>query len=231
MATLRERLRYHIKRADPDAARKQYRRSVANRQVLAGQSSDGTVDITGHQLPPHRAVAALNRLDRLARAAKADGDARTLPQLAADAFLDLLEGRPFDHQPTVDESAAAADAAWCDQDHQHEHANGGPTVPANLCSLCHHHHRLRHEHGFVVTRVHTNTVIWDAANRRQYTVLANGTQLLTAVDTNHPHHPTSPTWPSTCSHPNPTSSTTPREGLPSGHPPPRFQTATVEVSA
>ena len=111
LATLRERLRYHIKRADPDAARKQYRRSVANRQVLAGQSSDGTVDITGHQLPPHRAVAALNRLDRLARAAKADGDARTLPQLAADAFLDLLEGRPFHHQPTVDESTAAAEAA------------------------------------------------------------------------------------------------------------------------
>ena len=110
LGTLRERLRYHAKKANPDAARRQYQRGVTNRQVLASQATDGTVDITGQQLPPHRAAAAINRLDRLARAAKAEGDPRTLSQLAADAFCDLIEGRPFHRAPTIDASTADADA-------------------------------------------------------------------------------------------------------------------------
>src|SRR5262249_37191358 len=44
-------------------------------------------------LPVERVAAAMERLDALARAARNDGDSRTMDQLRADAFLDLLEGR------------------------------------------------------------------------------------------------------------------------------------------
>src|SRR5262249_34345473 len=73
----------------------------------------GTAQLAGSNLPPDRALAAFNWIDRAARAAKAAGDRRTLDQLRADAMLDRLSGRPFclDLYPAMEPVPAAADQA------------------------------------------------------------------------------------------------------------------------
>jgi hypothetical protein len=82
---------------------------VADRQVWLQPFTDGTAFLAGSNLPPHLARKAYNYLDRLARAAKALGDPRTLPQLRADAYLALLAGEPFRYQPPVDPLSQEAD--------------------------------------------------------------------------------------------------------------------------
>jgi uncharacterized protein DUF222 len=108
---LRERLRYHVLKADPSLAREKYEWSVADRKVFLQPYADGTAQVGGVNLPPHLASAAYDRIDRMARAAKSAGDQRTLPQLRADAYLDVLSGRPFLLSPRLDELTAAADEA------------------------------------------------------------------------------------------------------------------------
>jgi hypothetical protein len=70
-------------------------------------------------------------------------------------------------------------AIHCDQDHRLEHANGGPSHRGNLCVLCRHHHRLRHERGYVIHDIHPST-IWQAPNGEWYLVLPDGNLILTA---------------------------------------------------
>src|SRR5690606_37040533 len=119
LSALREKLRYHIDRRDPDSKRRRYRRRLAERDVWLREKEDGTAILAGSHLPPHRAGAAYDRVDRLARAARAEGDARTLSQLRADAMLDLLIGLPFAVVPSVDPLTAEADA-------EHEVPSGEP---------------------------------------------------------------------------------------------------------
>jgi Domain of unknown function (DUF222) len=90
---LRERLRYHVLKADPTQAKARHQHAVADRRVYHQPYNDGTAELGGVNLPPDRAAAAFNRLDRLAIAARSAGDPRTLTQLRADAMLDLLAGR------------------------------------------------------------------------------------------------------------------------------------------
>jgi hypothetical protein len=70
----------------------------------------------------------------------------------------------------------------CDLDHRQEWANGGPSHRGNLCALCRHHHRLRHERGYVVHQMSAGCYLWDAPNKRRYLVLPDGTLLLADDD-------------------------------------------------
>ena len=108
---LRDRLKYRAHKADPSLVKRRHAQSVTNRRVYVGLDTEGTAQLSGLNLPPDRAAAADNWIDRLARAAKADGDTRTLDQLRADAMLDLLAGIPFHLHPSFDPLTAAADTA------------------------------------------------------------------------------------------------------------------------
>jgi Domain of unknown function (DUF222) len=123
---LRERLRYHVDRKAPESARRRYQQRVADRGVELKQDPDGTATLCAAGLAPHRAAAAYDRLDRLARAARCAGDARSLPQLRADAFTDTLTGTPFDLAPTVDPLTAEADAHHPRPDAGDEGKGGAP---------------------------------------------------------------------------------------------------------
>src|SRR5262245_40163020 len=89
---LRARLGRLVEAVDPAAGKKRLDESVVDRRVVCERDPDGTASIFGLQLPPDRAVAACERVDGFARAAKQAGDGRTLQQLRADIFLDLLSG-------------------------------------------------------------------------------------------------------------------------------------------
>ncbi|MEV6968197.1 DUF222 domain-containing protein [Hamadaea sp. NPDC051192] len=89
---LRSRLRKAVLDADPDAARVRYERSIEERRVSLVANDDTTASLAGIFLPPVKAAAAFERVDAIARGLKRDGEARTLEQLRADVFCDLLAG-------------------------------------------------------------------------------------------------------------------------------------------
>jgi hypothetical protein len=88
---LRDRLRRAVLKADPDAAARTAK-SVADRHIACQPDREGTASLFGVGLPAARATAAFERVDAFARGRNRDGDDRTMDQLRADTFLDLLEG-------------------------------------------------------------------------------------------------------------------------------------------
>jgi hypothetical protein len=81
-----------VLRADPGGAARRTARSVEQRRIAVVPDRESTASLFGWCLPAARATAAFERVDAFARARRAGGDARTLDQLRADTFLDLLEG-------------------------------------------------------------------------------------------------------------------------------------------
>ena len=92
-AEIARKLRRLIAQVDPEAAKRRAARSKQGRRVEAGTDASGTAWVNAFGMPVERVAAAMERLDALARAARNDGDQRSMDQLRADAFLDLLEGR------------------------------------------------------------------------------------------------------------------------------------------
>lgn len=93
-AQLRARLRRLLIAADPDLASKKARRAIRDRRVASYTDEDTQLaSLAGYELSPGRVAAVMERLDAIARASKAAGDQRSMDQLRADAFLDLLSGQ------------------------------------------------------------------------------------------------------------------------------------------
>ena len=89
---LRARLLRELLKADPGLAAERYERSVRERRVHLTGNDDTTACLSGIFLPPAKAAAGYERVDAIARSLKRDGDTRTLDQLRADAYCDLLAG-------------------------------------------------------------------------------------------------------------------------------------------
>jgi len=79
--------------ADPDHAATVYKQAVADRRIIAEPTVDGTADLVGLNLPPDRVAAATRRINEIARSLRGSGETRTMDQLRADVYLDLLQGR------------------------------------------------------------------------------------------------------------------------------------------
>ncbi len=89
---LRARLEKLVIEADPDGAARRHAARVKSRRVVLQPGEDSCAGIFGLDLPAASAVAASHRLTAMANAAKRAGDPRSLDQLRADTFLDLLLG-------------------------------------------------------------------------------------------------------------------------------------------
>jgi hypothetical protein len=79
--------------ADPGEAALRYGEAVAERRIICQPSPAGTANLLALDLPPDRAAAVLARIGVLARSLKTRNEGRSMDQLRADVFLDLLEGK------------------------------------------------------------------------------------------------------------------------------------------
>jgi hypothetical protein len=69
--------------------------------VVSEATVDGTANLLGLELAPHRVAAVTRRINLIARTLRTSGEARTMDQLRADVFLDLLQGRHPHRQGTA----------------------------------------------------------------------------------------------------------------------------------
>jgi hypothetical protein len=116
--------------ADPQDAKDRYEYAVDGRRVVTEPTTDGTANLLGLNLSPHRVTAISRRINHLARSLKTGGESRTMDQLRADVFLDLLAGK-------ADGSEAAAGGVHIQTDldtltamaeHPGELAGYGPVI-------------------------------------------------------------------------------------------------------
>ncbi len=90
---LRARIDRLCLETNPGNGLDRYRTAVKDRRVVAEANSDGTGNLLGLDLPPHRIQAASRRVNRMAKRLKTKGETRSMDQLRADVFLDLLSGK------------------------------------------------------------------------------------------------------------------------------------------
>ena len=81
--------------ADPDDAAARYGEAVEERRLETEPTVNGTAHLFGLDLPPDRVQAAMRRIADLAQSLKTQDETRTLDQIRADVFLDLLDGKHF----------------------------------------------------------------------------------------------------------------------------------------
>jgi hypothetical protein len=97
---------------DPNGAAERTARTVEQRRLVLAAEQHSTASMFASCLPAARAVAAFERVDAFARARRADGDERTLDQLRADTFLDLLEGVSIGTSPVHRRGVVEISVPW-----------------------------------------------------------------------------------------------------------------------
>lgn len=93
---LRTRIKKLCIRADVEEAKKRYDQAVDERRVTAEPAVDSTANLKGTGLPPNRVAAITRRINEIARSLRRNGETRTMDQLRADVYLDLLQGTQYD---------------------------------------------------------------------------------------------------------------------------------------
>jgi hypothetical protein len=81
---------------DPDSARERYETGLEERRVWAETNPDGTANHLGLNLPPDRVYQATRRINQIARSLKTTDETRSIDQIRADIYLDLLCGTRTD---------------------------------------------------------------------------------------------------------------------------------------
>lgn len=150
---------------DPEEATDRYRSAVAQRRVVTEPTHDGTAHLLGFDLPPHLVTAVSNRINRLARSLRRRGEDRTMDQLRADVFLDLLLGRKDGAGGVVD-IRVDLDTLTRLADHPGELAGYGPVVADIARQIA---ERQRSQWRYTVTDSETGTAIDSGITRRRPT--------------------------------------------------------------
>jgi len=95
---LRARIQKLCIQVDPHEAVERYAAAINDRRVVAESNDTGTVNLLGMDLAPDQVAAVTDRINTIARTMSGDGESRTMDQLRADIFVDLLSGT--NHQTT-----------------------------------------------------------------------------------------------------------------------------------
>ena len=89
---LRERIRKLCIQVDPDDAKDRFDRSVHDRRVVVEPTDNGTANLLGLDLPPDKVAAITRYIHESAKRLHVKGETRTMDQLRADIYLDILTG-------------------------------------------------------------------------------------------------------------------------------------------
>lgn len=89
---LHEQIRKLCIAVDPDDARDRYERSVSERRVVVEPTDDATSNLLGLDLAPDKVAAISSFIHESAKRLHVKGETRTMDQLRADIYLDLLMG-------------------------------------------------------------------------------------------------------------------------------------------
>lgn len=89
---LRSRIQKLCIDVDPDDAKERYERSVADRRIVMEATESGTANLFGMDLPPDTAAAIRRFIQTTAMSLHVRGESRTMDQLRADVYMDLLRG-------------------------------------------------------------------------------------------------------------------------------------------
>jgi hypothetical protein len=88
--------------ANPDDAKQRCERAVADRRVTAELTEDGTGTIVAWDLPAEQVAFVMNRIDVIAHDLNCRDEERSIDQLRADVFVDLLAGQVSTRQARID---------------------------------------------------------------------------------------------------------------------------------
>jgi len=95
---LRAKIRKACIETDPDDARDRYEAAVEGRKVVMMPTDAGAANLSGLDMAPDRVQAAMGRINTIARSMRGSGETRSMDQLRADVYLDILNG--VDHHTT-----------------------------------------------------------------------------------------------------------------------------------
>lgn len=93
---LRARIRKLSMEIEPDVAAQQYEAALEQRRIEMWVNDDGTGNLQGTNLAADRVAEVRRRINAMAKSLRRDGETRTMDQLRADIFLDLLAGTATD---------------------------------------------------------------------------------------------------------------------------------------
>jgi hypothetical protein len=101
---IRARLRRLCVEVDPDDAKRRYEEDLERRRLTSEPREEGTADLVGESLAADRVAGVVADIHEEALRRRRRGDARSMDQLRADIFLELLEGnhQGSGRRPVVD---------------------------------------------------------------------------------------------------------------------------------
>jgi hypothetical protein len=153
--------------ADPDTARDRYHQAVKDRRMVTEATGDGTANLLGLDLPPHRVNALSRRINHLARSLNTNDETRTMDQLRADVFLDLLAGRDLGGAKAVVDVRVDLDTLAALSEHPGELNGYGPVIADIARQAAREQHDA--EWRWSLTHPSTGQVLSDGVTRRRPT--------------------------------------------------------------
>ncbi|MCH7668625.1 MAG: DUF222 domain-containing protein [Acidobacteria bacterium] len=92
---LRARIAKLCINVNPDDAARRFQTAHGDRRVVMEATTEGTANLMGLALEPGRVVEITNRINNLAKSLRRGGETRTMDQLRADVYVDLLTGTNY----------------------------------------------------------------------------------------------------------------------------------------
>jgi hypothetical protein len=155
--------------ADPEEATDRYQTAIENRRLVSEPTPQGTTDLFGLDLPPHRVAAITDRINQLARSLRSPTETRTMDQLRADVMLDLLDGTASlapGRRGTIDIHVDLTTLTQLDN-HAGELAGYGPIVADIARQVT--REQTRAEWRYTITNPDTGQILHNGITRRRPT--------------------------------------------------------------
>ena len=151
--------------ADPADAKRRYEAAADGRMITTEPTAEGTVNLNGENLPPHRVSAIARRINGIAKALRIGGETRTIDQIRADIYLDLLQGAEHATGKSTVHITADLDTLTALAEHPGELAGYGPVISDIARQVAEDH--VEGEWRWTVTETATGEHLCEGTTRRR----------------------------------------------------------------